>query len=251
MRILLVHDSATVQKLLHNYFATEVADAYVRAADSTEAANWIRSQKFDLILCGTESRRVSVQSLHGSLPGSANWDTPFVAVFSRSAPEEAERLRGLGILRHLVLPMVPEDLAALVGSLYNPRAHRADRRYALQGSSVQIDMGGVEVEAALVNVSVSGLLCDMDLPPTATEIFKAPLLAFTFPKEYGGGRVAGVRSSLLRLHVLGWNAASHPSRVRTAWKFLNVPEQAKAVLQRGLQLAQGQLEQAEAELEPV
>src|SRR2546422_466215 len=139
MRILLVHDSASVQKLIHHYFATEIADSYVRAADSTEATSWLRSQKFDLILCGAGIRRMNV----------------------------------------------------------------------------------------------SGLLCELDLPSSTSEIFKTPLLTFTFPREYGGGKVGGARASLLRLQVVAWTAASHATRVRTAWRFSNMPDASATVLHQG------------------
>lgn len=248
MRILLVHDSATVQKLIHHYFATEIADSYVRAADSTEATSWLRSQKFDLILCGAGTRRMNVQAMHESLPGTANWDTPFVAVFPRGAPEQAERLRQMGIVRHLLVPILPEEIGALLGTLYNPRARRGAQRFAMQGTEAVLDLGGVEASASLVNISVSGLLCEHDLPPTTTEIFKTPLLTFTFPREYGGGKVGGVRVALLRLQVMTWTAASHATRVRTAWRFSNMPDASATVLHQGLAQVQRHLEHAEAEL---
>jgi CheY-like chemotaxis protein len=243
MRILVIHDSQTIQRILQGYFITEFSEAAVQTATSGAALERLTGQTFDLVLCGNEMEALDACALKRVLAGTRNQATPLLVLVFNPSPSKLRRFSEHGLEHILQPPFSPAELVRVVQSLYNPRAYRTQDRFSIPGNTALLWLAEHDISGVVVNISAGGMLCDHPLPDSGGDLgalFRDPLVSLNFPPVMGAAQVVGIRAQVMRLQVTAWINAIQARHVRTAWRFLDMPEPAREGLVQALKQAKAQ-----------
>ncbi|MEW5721898.1 MAG: response regulator [Thermodesulfobacteriota bacterium] len=251
-KMLLIHPSRLMRKLITSYAHSELSDVIVQSASGPEEGlGLLETNKYDLILSGLEMEGFDGLALREKVrAGGPNQGTPFIIMTSTDTPAQKERLIRHGVKHYVIASRAKEDLARLLATVFNPREKRAHHRYGIPGLVAIFHLSNGEVTAKVLNISLSGILCEQSCADVARECYDPALMDVLFPEEYGDNRAEGILTSVLRLNVMNWDAEARPSVVRVARMFMETPREAQAVVTRALERAEQVLQPPEEEFPP-
>jgi CheY-like chemotaxis protein len=232
IKILLIHDFGTVRNLQQHVLA-EFSDAAVDWFTSPlDATMILQSSKYDLIMCGLEMSNMNGIAFQKHVASGINQATPFIIMTSSGSKEQLDLLAEHGIQNILKTPCTSLQLRTTIDAVLNPRSIRAHTRYCIPDTRALITFGGGEVTADIINISISGVLCELDCPKSPETLMLAGKMSIMFPDAFGKATARDILPTLLKLTVKSWHNNGSINRVSMVFKFDNLNKEAAAVMEK-------------------
>jgi CheY-like chemotaxis protein len=223
MKLLIIHDIKTVTRLVQ-FIRTEYSDADVDWFSSAlDAAMILQNNKYDAVLCGLDMANMNGIAFKKNLDASINRGVPYIVLTPSGGADRRQELAGHGIEHILALPCAALELRNMIDCVTDSRSKRIHTRYSIPDTTAAIRFGDREVRAEVVNISIDGILCELDCPRPSPDIMMTALMSVRFPTEYGKDILKDIAVSLLRLAVRSWRADRSPDRVSIVFRFHDMP----------------------------
>lgn len=243
LQILVVHEFGVTRKITHGYIMTEFSDAVTDVVDSPhDAARLLEEKKFDIVFCGLEMEFMDGFALYDHMRSTTqNRDTVFILMSATTDEVQRQRIARRGIEHFLPIPFTPLQLRRIIHETCDPRQARVHPRYIAPGAKALIQYPKQTILADVLNFSKKGMLCDFTYSKLPADFLLPCLVSIQFPAEYGSANAARITACLLRLTVDSRQDDHSPQKVRSAWKFIEIPETAQAALTEALEKARHEL----------
>ena len=229
--IIIMDSSASMRRIIRTMIQATVNDAIISEAhDAEEAQGLIEDAHYHLVIFSKESsgkKWLEFARKRLALPDGQR--TNFILFTSSKKQDYFEEIKRYGIQEHIIIPCSPDALGELITRICTHFAMRTTRRYSVHDASASLEQGGNSFPAEVINFSEGGLLCELDAP-AQLNWFMPAMLSMEFNIEGATLKVAGLYSVARRLMVVGANTDYSPSRIRLAYRFINVPEESKKQL---------------------
>ena len=231
-KILVLDISASMRRIIKTMILATVNDAEVdEASDSQSAINLLQRKKYHVALFTPESAdQAWFDFLQKNIQqGETKQKTTYVVFTSSKKQDYLNEVKHYGVAELLEIPCTPEVVGELITRICNPFAMRASRRYNYSKTSALIEQFGRNFQAEVVNFSDGGMLCDLTVPEgfdwSSTSVIN---LGFSINDRMYD--VSGVLSALSRLEVVESHSDHTPKRIRLAFRFVSVPQDATEIL---------------------
>ena len=251
MRILLIHQYTVIRKILQNHILTENNDAIVDMLPSPEGcSSLLKNKQYDIVFSGLEMSGLGMDgfAVHNEMLSTQNKNTPIIVMTSSFDKEHLDQLQSQGMQYVLPIPFTQQQLRSLITKVFDPTKDRAYTRYVIPQTNavIQIDNGN-PFKGEVINISLNGILCELDYPKSTPNIMKQASISIIFPKEYCETVVSGIMGSIIRMSAKSWQPDNTPSRIRIVWKFVYIPNHSRTILARSLEKADKDLSETEKE----
>jgi CheY-like chemotaxis protein len=248
-QLLIIHDSGLMRQILTKYALTELAEMQLHSvASAREGLAVLQARPVDVVIAAMEMGGLdgpAFQEQMKRLPG--HQDTPLIVVTSTKTMARLRQLAERGVRHILVVPFTAVELRQAVEQAIDWRAQRASERYSFLDSQAVISSGQERLAARVINLSLGGVLCQVEVAGQRLDFLQPVRLDLTFPPEYGAVQAQGIKAALVRLTVAGWSEAGQAQVVRAAWRFLEIPKAAAVILAQALASAAADLNQAQTQ----
>lgn len=226
--LLVVHDSRMARSLVRRLLLAEVPDFNIdEACDAKQAMEMLSERAYEVVICNEVladgARRTLLESFHRCGSGAT---ASYIFILSETtSPADKAELVHAGAQAFLQIPFTGEDVGeAIRGAMQNPRNRRAHRRVSIPDSYATIEFANVQVNADVVNLSMTGMLVDFDYEPKICDLFRFVSLELRLPTEYDFPRIGNIRARALRVRVLSHHGDRLPDRIRVGWEFLDLSD---------------------------
>ncbi|CAN2041370.1 Response regulator [Candidatus Magnetomoraceae bacterium gMMP-15] len=247
LKTLIIHEFRVIRKIVENYIVTEHNEAVIdlsKAPDDT--IKLINTKKYDVVLCGLEMSEMDGFAVHELIRSSdINHETPLIIMTSTDSKSQYQRLLNKGIRYKLTIPFSPIELRDLIYEVCNPRKLRSYTRHSIPKARVVIDTEGQSINADVINISMNGILCEFINSEFPGNLISPFLINIKFPDHYSCEDAENIKAVLLRLSIEERDENNSAQSMRTAWKFIELPDQAEKILKIALKKAQSELLAAE------
>jgi CheY-like chemotaxis protein len=232
IKILLIHDFRTVRTMQQHVLA-EFSDAAVDWFTSPlDASMILQNNKYDLIMCGMDMSNMNGIAFQKHVAAGINQATPFIIMTSSDSKEQQDLLAQHGIQNILKTPCTSLQLRTTIDKVLNPRSIRAHTRYCIPDARALIAFDDKEVTADIINISISGILCELDSPEPAEKLMLARRMSILFPDEYGKAVARDITPILLKLTVKSWRDDKTIQRVSMVFKFDSLHKDAARIMEQ-------------------
>ena len=220
--VLVIHTIRVVRTLLKQYILSELHDTQVvSAASAAEGLRKLNEQTFQVVVCGREMAGTDGPGIYHKMKKIiANQNTPFILITSSKIEEELQTLEPQG-LYCMHSPFTSADLTARINRVCDPRSWRRHARVNVPNTQVLIHLENDTIVAELINISMTGILCEFEYSEEYTDLMRGTHLAVEFAPEFDGHRLENLWCNFLRLFVLSWTPHNVPERVRGIWQFID------------------------------
>ncbi|MEW5723918.1 MAG: hypothetical protein AB1896_12470 [Thermodesulfobacteriota bacterium] len=243
--VLIVNESARMRKTLAGFVMAEFSGAVIKTASTgDEGLKALANQRFDLVLVSGGRAGGNPADLFRRLQeqGGPNEDTPFLVVAFSPSGEEKKSWEEAGFKQLLSGPLDGARLAEAVTMAEDPRNKRISARYSLEGAKAVLRFEERVLEADLLNLSLTGALCQMPCPAGLAGVISARRMDLHIPFADGWVQAADILTSVQRLEVLEQREGFDPAVIRVAHRFEQVPEEAGRILEGIMEYLPKQLE---------
>jgi CheY-like chemotaxis protein len=248
IKILVVHEYTVIQKIVNNYILTEYSDAVVKSFSSTlDAIEEVKKVKYDIIFCAMEMPKMDGIAFSEAILETFNKNAHFVIMTSNYDEKNIKAYRQLGINNILSIPFTQPQLTMLIQNIVNPRSKRVDERYFIQNTQVLIPLENQELKAKLINIGMNGLLCELKLKKEYANILLSNKLRLKLPDSFGNVIADNIVSCLMRLSVTEWDSNHTPKTLRIAYRFVDMPIEARQIVRKAIKSSAKELTLAETE----
>ena len=246
-KLLIIHEAQALRTLLKRYLLSELDNIYFdESPKSLASLTKMQEQQYDLIVCAYQMKDLNGLELYWKsreLPLNPNKETPFLILTSSPSPELLAHITPGGPIHHMAAPFTAEELGQKIKATADPRKRRQGIRVTIAGTRAIFEAGTQQLEANVVNISKSGLLCDMDYPDSGLNIFDIERARIIFPPAMDSVRTEPIRVRILRLEVLSTHESLAPKVIRLVCQFIDVSEHNHTLLE--LIIDRGEKEMAE------
>jgi len=235
--LLLIHQNFAARIKLARDIFSEFDDIVIAQSNSTdEGLNMLNQKKFDLIIAGNYfSTMKGVDFYEKAKRAELNQATPFILVLETQTQNDSEELQIQGIESLLVLPATPAEIRAKINSACNPRKLRSYDRFSLPNLKITFLSKQGPLTAELLNISLSGMLCDLADVSQSVNLMETTEISIEFPEQYGGKKINGIHCRLRNMTILRWQEDfSQPACIRSGWEFVSMRSSSWSVLERVL-----------------
>ncbi len=237
-KILIIHDSIAVRKLLMNYIQSELNDVVVNVVES--AAKGIKKLKddiFSVVICGNQTNSMGNTTVFKEMRSlEAGRDTPFIIITSTGSKENIKDFKDQGIEHYLVSPFTPIELRSLIKEACDPRTFRKHARISVPGAKAVVHMRDYDVEANVINISESGILCDVTCVKQYNDLLNSAHMTIEFPAQYDNAKIKILWCMVFRVLVLTWDKEYFPQcapkNLRVAWQIIEISNDGKKLLNK-------------------
>ena len=230
-QILIVDPSASMRRILEAMVLANVNDAVVaHARNAEEATAKVQDQGCHVLIATWERGDHQGLDFFAAVkkrPKRTN--IPLIVLVSGAEQGQDNRLQEAGVEEIVSMPCTADVLCDAINRACNPVRLRQSKRYSLPETAVFLEQGTSRLPAALVNISNGGLLCELDFPGHFN--CGAPvLLSILFRVDGGELNASGLLSSFTGMKVIARNPDFSPRRIRLAFFFIKVPDEASEIL---------------------
>ena len=227
--MLIINESQVVRKIITSYIQAELNDIVLDSAPSAEEGLLMLSEKkYDLVLSAMEMAVMTGLEIRRRMRKTPiNSSTPFIVMTSIVTEAQKERLASMGVEYIIFAPYTAEDLARVINRACNPRKMRQHARYNIPGSKAMIQMNDSRMVMEVLNISLAGLLGELEFHEQYATFWHPELLDIKFPEEYGRIWVENVKAVPCRAWVMSWQDRKMPGLLRIAWSFLDIPPESR------------------------
>jgi CheY-like chemotaxis protein len=223
-QLLVIHDSRTVRNIIKRQVLAEAPDLVVHDAGChDEAKDMIKNQPFDIAICDDALSGIDGLSLClDAKKQSLNPDIAFILLLApTAAAHRVPLLERNGFANYLVSPFTQEQLVAQIAAVCDPRKKRMHRRISIPKCKALLKFDAKEYPAELINLSLSGFLCEFRYDDDCGDMFRLASITLCFPAEYGSAKIDNLWGAALRITVESHRSDHSPSRIRVAFMFVN------------------------------
>ena len=237
-KIMIVDSSATMRRIIRGIILANVNDAELtEAADAKEAWQLQEKEDFHLMLFSWEPSGAGWLDFFKRLKKKpAERQTAAILLTSNAKRPYVREALAAGIAEYLVIPFSPAELTGIINRVCNPVTLRHNSRYSLPDTTAVLRQEQKSFEAAVVNISEGGFLCELDY----AEDYKwtAPaMVSITFRIEGEQITAADLYALPGRFSIIKTNPDFTPRKMKLACRFFNVPPAAKQVLEKVFSMA--------------
>jgi len=238
-KLLAIHATPKIRDIINRFLATEMPDIEFREAGAaSDAINLLQRERFDIVLCATtidgmDGRAISAKMR--SIPQNEN--AHFILLISSGKEEPLKESLRRGFENYMHIPFTAQELAEKVNEKVDPRTWRKHDRLHIPGARAVLHLASGTIEAVVVNISMSGLLCDFPTTAQWSEIWRGAEMTLHFPPAYESVTIPGVRYKLLRMNILPAKESQIMPHVRAAWALISMPDESQATLETLLRRA--------------
>ncbi len=235
-KILIIHGSRSVRRLLKTYIVSELTDVLIFEAETPEdGAQQLQDQKFEVVICGKISNELGKTFIHKTIEETgANKDTPIIILTSTCSVENIDELIKDGVKHYLVIPFSQFELRDKINEVCEPRSWREHDRVSIPDTKAIIHMDNGDVEVDVINLSESGILCDIESTEQYGDLLNSAHITVKFSAKYGGAMVKILWCKLFRAIVLKWNEdyfpKCSPGHMRVVWQIIKISDHDKKVI---------------------
>jgi len=247
IRILVVHEYTVIQKIVNNYILTEYSDAVVKSFSSTlDAIEELKTVEYDIIFSAMEMPIMDGIAFSEAILDTMNKNSHFIIMTSNYNENSIKNYKQLGINNILSIPFTQPQLTMLIQEIVDPRSKRIHERFVIQDTRVLIPIDNNELKARLINIGINGLLCELKLKKEYTNLLLSNKIKLKLPESFGNIVAEDITSSLMRLSVTEWNNNHSPKTIRIAYRFVDMPQKAKQIVQKAIKSSANELTLAES-----
>lgn len=230
--ILIVDESDMMRRVLHARIHASLDDAVIyEASGAEEASQFVRKHTVHLVLYSWEIQdEEGFQFCKGIASGKYGVPIPFLFLISdkKEHIDMAEELVGAV---YLVLPCPTEVLAQAIDRICSPVKLRQAKRYSISDTHAVIIQRQVRLEAAVVNVSAGGALCEFELDAQLHIAFPVNMSL----QLYDGERqvtIDDLRAVATNMLVMTRHEDQTAKRLRMGFQFIGIPGFAQETFDR-------------------
>ncbi len=233
-KIMVVDSSASMRRIIRTKILANINDADVSEAnDVSGAMNSLTKDDYHVVLFSRESSSddwLNFIKAKRDTP-TGKYPTSFILFTSSKQQEYLDKIKAYGVNEYQIIPCSGQALAATIDRVFNPYDLRSNKRYNLPGAEAVLAQGQEKLRAEVINISMGGLLCDMNFNPHYN--LAAPvMITVNFPVEGEELSTGGAFAIMIRLNVVESNSDFSPKRVRVAYRFAMLPEETKKVFEK-------------------
>ena len=239
-RLLVVHESHFIRKIVNSYALSELGGIVVEKADyASLGLKLIQEKEYDIILSALEMAGMNgLELFRQSREKGLNKKTPFVIMTSTDDPDNHERIKKKGITHILRTPFSASQLAKAVDAAASPRDMRKYQRYSILGTEAEVWMNERSVYLKILNISLEGMMGEVQYLDQLVAPWSINRIYLSFPDEFGLAKAGDLQGVICRVEVISWRTDNLPDIMRIAWRFTHVPEAAKQTLEMVLDRAE-------------
>ena len=236
-KILIIHEARTTLSILKTYVISELNDAVVvEASSAAEGIEKLKESEFDVVVCGKTFREMDGISIYKEMcECENNKETPFVIITSSGSDKNIKELTDQGIEHYLISPFTPLELREIINVVCDPRKWRIHDRISVPDTKAVIHLNNDNVEADVINISMSGVLCDLICEKSYNELLNSTHITVNSPDKYDGAQIKILWCKIFRVNVLDWNTVYFPqcipNHIRVIWQIVQISDEDKKVFE--------------------
>ena len=227
--MLIINESRIMRRLLSSYILAELPGFEVHITSTAEEGLKAAGEKsYDLIISANEMEKMDGIEVYRRLGLSPlNRDAPFILMTSNREEAFRQKLREEGINHCLYSPFTAIDLAHLIENALNPRAKRKYDRFGIPGVKAVIQFQTGRLESRALNVSLKGVLTEVEYQPGVTEPWEPEKIDILFPENYQNAQARDILAVACRKQVSKWGPDHRPSCCKWPGCFWKSPRKRK------------------------
>ncbi len=225
-KLLIVHESTVIRNLVKGYILAELTDIKIEELRTgPEAEKRIFEDKYDIIISPAFMRDYDGVVLQKKKKSSdTNADTPLLVITSTDTKLHLSELKENGIEHFLVVPFSASQLRDKINELCDPRLLRQQERYNIPGTSASIHFESGDIQANVINFSLSSIFCEFNLPKNNPDLMQSVYVSLQFPEECKKKKIGGIFCKILSVKTVSWGPNETPEKVRVIWLFKEIPK---------------------------
>jgi CheY-like chemotaxis protein len=234
-KLLLIHPNRSIRALITKYVYSELADIEItETQDGHQALNQMAPDSFDVVICSDQLKDMTLSELKSALATIfVNEPAPLIIISESESIHVRNELVEQGFDRVVQIRISPSDLIHKINALCNPRQWRKNTRYHIPGVSVTIATAHLKNQAFLINISMGGILVEMDTEHPCHLLQGAVEITL----QIGATIIKGLKARILRLESIKWKPDATPSVIRATFIFEPLDDEPHNDLSELLQMA--------------
>lgn len=225
-KLLIIHDSRVIRNLLKGFVLAELDDITpLEASSGKQAMQLVEEDKIDIILSAYILRDCEGHELFHKLRESEKGrNIPFIIFTSTSSDEHIAEIRQQGIQHYLVVPFSSVKLRNKIDEVFDPRQMRRQQRYSIPGTQAIIHAESQNINADVINLSMSSAFCEFTLPSGVNDLLNSMYISVKFPSEYDEVLIGDIYCKPLSIKTVSWLPNDASDKVRVVWLFKNLSQ---------------------------
>lgn len=218
-RILIIHESVLFQNIIRRTLTAEVPDVDLHfSSSSRDALQRLDKELFDMVISANEMEYKNGTDIYEIMTESGRHKkTGFLLLTSEMDPHNHQLFKEKGITNILVLPFKAGQLAHAVEAFSQPREWRMHRRLEIPNTQVIIMGDKGAIPGQIVNLSLGGMLNDLQVIFGIPSFSRFYPLEILFPSRYGSQSVKA-QGYILRQSALQWFEPPALELIQMAWR---------------------------------
>lgn len=241
-RILLIHSTRSIRALIMKFVFAELSDIdFIETDCGKDALTKLSAHPFNVVICTAGLVDMSsAELMAASSKTPHNATTPFVVVTEQdddgdhSLSGAPDGLNGGSVIN---TRLQPDALIQAINQMCNPRQWRESSRYYIPNAKVVIDVWGTETKAALINISMGGILVELNSQKPDLLMKNDIHVTLKFPGTSDYYVLPNIACKLSRLNISSWNEDGIPADMRVTFIFQALSEETRGKLEAIMQLA--------------
>ena len=144
---------------------------------------------------------------------------PLIALADQNDATHIKAVKEKGIDHFITFPFEIDDLSQKIHDVYVPSRKREFRRYSVPGLEASIHVPNRRIRGRAINISLDGILLELDFEGNYSDLFRVNTLSLYFPKEFSGVTIEDILCRVFRISVVGWNHEGLPDKVEVVCQF--------------------------------
>jgi len=240
-KILLIDDTDCMRKILQQKIMANLNDIeIVEVKDTAEAAETLTQKTCHLIILSWHPKVTGASPFLSRLRASLqNGHIPILLLSADREEKQIQSLLEAGANECLYHPTSARILAETINRICNPVNLRQSERYSFSTANVSLEQKRHYFDGKLINISLGGLLCEMDWQD---EFDCGSPMMLRVEITLGGERIVvkDLYSRIVNLRLIEANSDHTFRRVRAAFAFLQVSTEAREGLEKAFRLSEAQ-----------
>lgn len=230
--ILIVDESEMMRRVLQTRILANLDDAVISEASGVEQAAQLLGEKtVHLILYSWDIQdEKGLQFCKSAAAGKNGAPIPFLFLIS-DKKEYIDMAADLVGKAYLAMPCSAEALAHAINRICNPVKLRQAKRYSITDTRAVITQNQVRMEAAVVNVSAGGALCEFEPALQFNSAFPVTM-SIDFKNDEGLVTVSDLGAVATNMLVMTRHDDHAAKSLRMGFKFICLTDAAIKILER-------------------
>lgn len=230
-KLLIVHQSKVVRTMIKGFVLAELDDVTPLEAKSGQEVDEILTQeKVHIVLCALYLKDCDGYDIHRKLQSSeATRRIRFILFTSTDSESQVREIQSQKISHYLVTPFTSSELRDSINRAYNPRKLRRQQRYNIPGTKAVLHFDNQEVESEVINLSLSSIFCEIDIPEGQSQLLDSKYISIKFPFDLDDITINDIFCKVLSVKTISWNFKDEPEKVRAVLLFKELPEKKEEI----------------------